>query len=118
MSPGKLFDRAIVVVLDSVGAGALPDAARFGDTGASTLGHIRDAVGLSMLSGAHLALAPPVVAGLRAAGLDTPVVVGGIVPEQDLPVLAQAGVAEVIGPGATSDEVVAALDRAIAAAGS
>lgn len=77
-----------------------------------------DAVGLSMLSGAHLALAPPVVAGLRAAGLDTPVVVGGIVPEQDLPVLAQAGVAEVIGPGATSDEVVAALDRAIAAAGS
>ena len=77
-----------------------------------------DAVGLSMLSGAQLALAPPVVAGLRAAGLDTPVVVGGIVPEQDLPVLAQAGVAEVIGPGATSDEVVAALDRAIAAAGS
>lgn len=73
-----------------------------------------DAVGLSMLSGAHLALAPPVVEGLRAAGLDTPVVVGGIVPEQDLAALADAGVAEVIGPGSTSDEVVAALDRAIA----
>lgn len=73
-----------------------------------------DAVGLSMLSGAHLALAPPVVAGLRAAGLDTPVVVGGIVPDQDLPVLTAAGVAEVIGPGATSDDVVAAMDRAIA----
>jgi len=73
-----------------------------------------DAVGLSMLSGAHLALAPPVVAGLRAAGLDTPVVVGGIVPDQDLQVLADAGIAEVIGPGATAEDVVAAMDRAIA----
>lgn len=73
-----------------------------------------DAVGLSMLSGAHLALAPPVVAGLRAEGLDTPVVVGGIVPDQDLAVLRQAGVAAVIGPGATAEEVVDAMDRAIA----
>lgn len=73
-----------------------------------------DAVGLSMLSGAHLALAPPVVTGLRAAGLDTPVVVGGIVPEQDLRVLADAGIAEVIGPGSTAAEVVAAMERAIA----
>lgn len=75
-----------------------------------------DAVGLSMLSGAHLALAPPVVAGLRAAGLDTPVVVGGIVPDQDLPVLREAGIAEVVGPGASAEEVVAAMDRAIAGA--
>jgi methylmalonyl-CoA mutase C-terminal domain/subunit len=73
-----------------------------------------DAVGLSMLSGAHLALAPPVVAGLRAEGLDIPVVVGGIVPDQDLSALAEAGVAEVIGPGATADEVVAVMERAIA----
>lgn len=73
-----------------------------------------DAVGLSMLSGAHLALAPPVVEGLRAAGLDTPVVVGGIVPERDVPTLMESGVAAIIGPGATADEVVAALDAAIA----
>ena len=72
-----------------------------------------DAVGLSMLSGAHLSLAPPVVAGLRAQGLDTPVVVGGIVPDQDLPALREAGIAEVIGPGASADDVVAAMDRAI-----
>ncbi|HZV01847.1 MAG TPA: phosphopentomutase [Planctomycetota bacterium] len=45
---GKLFDRAVVVVLDSVGAGALPDAARFGDEGSDTLGHIRDKAGLAM----------------------------------------------------------------------
>lgn len=73
-----------------------------------------DAVGLSMLSGAHLALAPPVVAGLRSAGLDTPVVVGGIVPEQDLDRLSAAGIAAVIGPGATAEEVVAAVEGAIA----
>lgn len=73
-----------------------------------------DVVGLSMLSGAHLALAPPVVAGLRAAGLDTPVVVGGIVPDRDLPTLAEAGIAAVIGPGATAEEVVAAVTGAIA----
>ncbi len=73
-----------------------------------------DVVGLSMLSGAHLALAPPVVAGLRAEGLDIPVVVGGIVPDRDLPALEAAGVAEVIGPGATADEVVAAVERALA----
>jgi methylmalonyl-CoA mutase cobalamin-binding domain/chain len=42
------------------------------------------------------------------------VVVGGIVPEQDLARLADAGVAEVIGPGATAEQVVAAMERAIA----
>ena len=44
----KVFRRAIVVVMDSVGAGELPDAADFGDKGADTLGNIRDHVGLSM----------------------------------------------------------------------
>jgi phosphopentomutase len=48
VAKGKLFDRAVIVVLDSVGAGALPDAARFGDEGSDTLGHIRDTVGLSL----------------------------------------------------------------------
>jgi phosphopentomutase len=44
----KVFSRAIVIVMDSVGAGALPDAADFGDEGADTLGNIRDHVGLRM----------------------------------------------------------------------
>ena len=57
-----------------------------------------DLVGLSMLSGAHLALAPAVVAGLRAEQLDIPVVVGGIVPDQDLAAMLEAGVAAVVGP--------------------
>lgn len=72
-----------------------------------------DLVGLSMLSGAHLALAPAVVAGLRAEDLDTPVLVGGIVPDQDVPALLDAGVAAVVGPGATLADLVAAVDSAL-----
>jgi phosphopentomutase len=70
VASGKLFDRAVVVVLDSVGAGALPDAARFGDEGADTLGHIRDAVGLEMpnLSRMGLGRFVPGLAARKDAG--------------------------------------------------
>jgi methylmalonyl-CoA mutase C-terminal domain/subunit len=68
-----------------------------------------DLVGLSMHNGAHLTLAPAVVEALHDVGLDTPVVLGGIVPEVDLPALEQAGVAAVLGPGASSDEIVATV---------
>ena len=71
-----------------------------------------DVVGLSMHNGAHLTVAPLVVNALRDAGLDTAVVVGGIVPDADVPVLHAAGVAEVLGPGASNDEVVGAVERA------
>jgi methylmalonyl-CoA mutase, C-terminal domain len=71
-----------------------------------------DVVGVSMHNGAHLTLAPAVVDALRQAGLDTPVVVGGIVPESDRARLAQAGVAAVLGPGASQDEVVAMIRTA------
>jgi methylmalonyl-CoA mutase C-terminal domain/subunit len=71
-----------------------------------------DVVGLSMLSGAHMTLAPLVVEALRNKGVDIPVVVGGIVPNQDVPELLAAGVAGVIGPGATAEEVVAAVQAA------
>ena len=72
-----------------------------------------DAIGLSMLSGAHMTLAPLVVEKVRARGLDIPVVVGGIVPDVDVPKLREAGVAAVLTPGATADEVVAAVREAI-----
>ncbi|MHB8671415.1 MAG: cobalamin-dependent protein [Acidimicrobiales bacterium] len=75
-----------------------------------------DLVGLSMHNGAHLTLAPAVVAALRGAGLATPVIVGGIVPEVDLPKLADAGVTAVLGPGASNDEVIAAVEGAISRA--
>ena len=74
-----------------------------------------DAIGLSMLSGAHMTLAPVVVEKVRARGADIPVVVGGIVPDADVATLRAAGVAGVLTPGASSDEVVAVVRDAIAA---
>ena len=71
-----------------------------------------DVVGLSMHNGAHLTLAPAVVDALRAVGLDTPVVLGGIIPPADISTLIDAGVAAILGPGASNDEVVAAVRSA------
>lgn len=68
-----------------------------------------DVVGLSMLSGAHLTLAPLVVEALRARGSDIPVVLGGIVPPQDEQELRAAGVAAVFGPGASSESIVSTI---------
>jgi methylmalonyl-CoA mutase cobalamin-binding domain/chain len=68
-----------------------------------------DVVGVSMHNGAHLTLVPAVVRALREVGLDTPVVVGGIVPEVDMPRMMAEGVSAVLGPGASNEEVVAAV---------
>jgi (2R)-ethylmalonyl-CoA mutase len=57
-----------------------------------------DVVGLSILSGSHLELVPEVVAQMRALGVDAPVVVGGIIPEQDQAKLLEAGVRSVYTP--------------------
>ena len=74
-----------------------------------------DIVGLSLLSGAHLTLAPAVVDALRAIGLDVPVVVGGIVPDADRDALETAGVAAVLTPGASAEEIVATVRGLVAA---
>jgi ethylmalonyl-CoA mutase len=57
-----------------------------------------DVVGLSILSGSHLQLVPEVVRLLREAGVDAPVIVGGIIPEDDQPKLRELGVAAVYTP--------------------
>ncbi len=72
-----------------------------------------DVVGISMHNAGHLTLGPMIVAALDEAGLDVPVVIGGIVPDVDLPDLEAAGVAAVLGPGAPVDEVVSTV-RAVA----
>ena len=65
-----------------------------------------DVVGLSILSGAHMTLLPRITAGLKAEGLeDVLVTAGGIIPDDDIPALKSAGVAEVFGPGTTIGEV-------------
>jgi methylmalonyl-CoA mutase C-terminal domain/subunit len=66
-----------------------------------------DAVGLSILSGAHLTLFPAVIEELqRRGGGDITIFGGGIVPDEDQPTLASAGVAKVFTPGATIQDVV------------
>ena len=67
-----------------------------------------DAVGLSILSGAHLTLFPAVVEELKRRGAgDVLLFGGGIVPDEDLPPLRAAGVARIFTPGATTQEIVA-----------
>jgi methylmalonyl-CoA mutase C-terminal domain/subunit len=72
-----------------------------------------DAIGLSMLSGAHMTLAPLVVEAVRARGADIPVIVGGTVPDHDLEELREAGIAAVLTPGATADQIVAEVRRVL-----
>lgn len=68
-----------------------------------------DVVGLSMLSGAHMTLAPLVVEALRSRDSDIPVVLGGIVPPRDIQELRALGVSAVFGPGAASEDIVATI---------
>ena len=64
-------------------------------------------VGLSVLSGAHNALVPEVINGVRGAGLtDALFLVGGIIPDEDIPELKKAGVHMVFTPGASLQEVI------------
>jgi len=66
-----------------------------------------DAVGLSILSGAHMTLVPRVVEGLHGQGADDVlVVVGGTIPEDEAKALKKRGVAEVFTPGATTGTIV------------
>jgi methylmalonyl-CoA mutase cobalamin-binding domain/chain len=66
-----------------------------------------DAIGLSILSGAHMTLVPRVVELLRDQGVeDVLITVGGTIPADDVPELKKLGVAEVFTPGAATDEIV------------
>ncbi len=74
-----------------------------------------DAVGLSVLSGAHMTLFPKVMKELRDRGLDDVVVFGGgIVPRADIAALKEAGVAEVFTPGASMGSITAWLRTTLA----
>jgi methylmalonyl-CoA mutase C-terminal domain/subunit len=73
-----------------------------------------DAVGLSLLSGAHMTLVPKVVEGLEAEGLgDVLVVCGGIIPDADIPRLKEVGVAGVFTPGSPLTEIADWLESAL-----
>ena len=74
-----------------------------------------DAVGLSMHNASHMTLAPKMVEALAEAELDVPVIVGGIIPDDDIEALRGRGVAAILGPGASAEEVAAAVRDAVAA---
>jgi methylmalonyl-CoA mutase C-terminal domain/subunit len=76
-----------------------------------------DVVAMSILSGAHMTLVPRVVALLRERGMDDVVVlVGGIIPEEDVTALKAGGVAGCFGPGSNLDAIVAFTREAVARA--
>src|SRR6476469_8311653 len=69
-------------------------------------------LGLSILSGAHMTLVPRVLQMLREAGLEhVGVLVGGIIPEGDIPKLLEMGVARVFGPGTSLPEIISFLQE-------
>jgi len=76
-----------------------------------------DAVGLSILSGAHNRLLPEVTKRLReAGGADILVFAGGIIPERDIAALREAGIDEIFLPGTSTGASVAYLNRRLSAA--
>ncbi len=75
-----------------------------------------DAVGISILSGAHNTLCPRIVDLLRANGMDdTLVLVGGIVPQEDIVILKQKGVSEVFLPGTSTEDIVKFINQNVRA---
>src|SRR5687768_10760233 len=65
-----------------------------------------DVICVSILSGAHMTLLPRVVALLKESGMDTPVMAGGIIPEDDARALLDKGVRSVMGPGTTTQDII------------
>lgn len=74
-----------------------------------------DAVGISMLNGGHRALSRRMLQAMKETGIEVPLIVGGIIPEADRQELLDMGVAAILGPGASDDEVADAVESAVAA---
>ena len=73
-----------------------------------------DAVGLSILSGAHMGLVPRIMDLLKAKGMGgVHVFLGGIIPEEDIPALKACGVAEVYGPGTSTEKIATDIQAAV-----
>ena len=67
-----------------------------------------DVIGLSVLSGAHMTLCPRIIELMKKEGLDdVMLVVGGIIPDQDIQDLKKCGVSEIFQPGASTQDIVA-----------
>jgi methylmalonyl-CoA mutase C-terminal domain/subunit len=75
-----------------------------------------DFVGLSILSGAHMALVPKVLELLKAQGQESVrVILGGIIPDEDIPRLKELGVTAVFGPGTSMDDIIEQMKSVVGA---
>ncbi|AEP10839.1 MULTISPECIES: cobalamin B12-binding domain-containing protein [Chloracidobacterium] len=73
-----------------------------------------DAIGVSILSGAHMTLFPRILELMREQGIaDIPLFGGGIIPDEDIPKLKAAGVDEIFTPGATLDAIIAYIQKRV-----
>ena len=73
-----------------------------------------DVIGLSILSGAHMALFPEIIAGLRANGMeDVLLLAGGIIPLEDQPELEKMGLRGIFGPGATTGDIITFIQETV-----
>ncbi len=73
-----------------------------------------DAIGLSILSGAHMALFPRIVELLKKNKVNVPIFAGGIIPEQDVSALKRLGIAAVFGPGTSTETIVKTIRETVA----
>jgi methylmalonyl-CoA mutase C-terminal domain/subunit len=75
-------------------------------------------IGLSVLSGAHMVIIPRLMSLLKEKGIadQVKVVIGGTIPNADIPVLKEAGVAEIFQPGASTQEIIDFINNAVGAA--
>ena len=76
-----------------------------------------DVVGVSLLSGAHMTLIPRIAALLREAGAEAALVVGGVIPDEDVPALKTAGAVDVVLQDTPPDVVVSTVRRVVAERG-
>ena len=73
-----------------------------------------DVIGLSILSGAHMALSPRILELMRENDMsEVPVFIGGIIPNEDVPALQEIGVTGVFGPGTSTEEIIATIRGAV-----
>jgi len=71
-----------------------------------------DVVGLSILSGAHMALFPRIMQLLRQQGMDDVLVIaGGIIPDEDIPTIQQMGIRAIFGPGTSTQDIIAFIKQ-------
>ena len=72
-------------------------------------------VGLSILSGAHMELFPPILEGLKEKGMaEVLVIAGGIIPDEDISALQQIGIKAVFGPGTPTNEIAELIEKELA----